>query len=123
MDLREPTPIGKNIARVQGRGYDHNYCLNQNAPGELALAASVVEPCSGRMMECWTTEPGVQFYTGNYLDHIPGKKDIIYDRQEGFCLETQHYPDSPNHPDFPSTELAPGQTYTQTTIYKFGVRA
>ena len=122
MDLLEPTPIGKNIDQVQGLGYDHNYCINQKADGELTLAASVVEPHSKRTMECWTTEPGVQFYTGNYVEHIQGKKGNIYAKQEGFCLETQHYPDSPNHPDFPSTELAPGDTYTQTTIYKFGVK-
>ncbi len=123
MDLRDPTPIGRNIDQVQGLGYDHNYCINQPAPGELTLAASVFEPHSGRTMECWTTEPGVQFYTGNYMQHIQGKSGAIYDKQEGFCLETQHYPDSPNHPDFPSTVLAPGETYSQTTIYKFGVNA
>lgn len=122
MDLRIPTLIGKNIDQVQGLGYDHNYCINQSAPGELTLAATVVEPHSGRTLECWTTEPGVQFYTGNYMDHIQGKGGAIYDKQEGFCLETQHFPDSPNHPDFPSAELAPGETYTQTTIYKIWVR-
>ncbi len=119
MDLLIPTPIGKHIDAVQGLGYDHNYCINQNAPGELTLAATVTEPESGRLLECWTTEPGVQFYTGNYLENIKGKR--LYNKQEGFCLETQHYPDSPNHPDFPSTELAPGETYTQTCIYRFGV--
>lgn len=121
MDLREPTPIGKNIGRVQGSGYDHNYCINQEAPGRLSLAAFVVEPRSGRTLECWTTEPGVQFYTGNFMDHINGRGGAVYGRQEGFCLEAQHYPDSPNHPEFPPTELAPGETYTQTTIYRFGV--
>ena len=121
MDLREPTPIGKNIDEVQGPGYDHNYCINQAEPGELTMAASVVEPRSGRTLECWTTEPGVQFYTGNFMDHIKGKGGAVYNKQEGFCLETQHYPDSPNHPEFPRTELAPGETYTQTTIYRFGV--
>lgn len=122
MDLRDPTPIGKNIDQVQGLGYDHNYCINQKAPGELTLAASVFEPHSGRTLECWTTEPGVQLYSGNYMEHIQGKGGAIYDKQEGFCLETQHFPDSPNHPDFPSTELNPGETYTQTTIYTFGVK-
>ena len=121
MDLREPTPIGKNLDEVQGLGYDHNYCLNQATPGELTLAASVVEPRSGRSLECWTTEPGVQFYTGNFVDQIKGKGDQVYRRQEGFCLEAQHYPDSPNHPAFPAAELSPGETYTQTTIYRFGV--
>jgi aldose 1-epimerase len=120
MDLREATPIGKNIDRVQGLGYDHNYCINQESPDELTLAAFVVEPRSGRTLECRTTEPGVQFYTGNFMDHIKGRGGAIYNKQEGFCLETQHYPDSPNHPEFPGTELAPGKTYTQTTIYRFG---
>lgn len=121
MDLREPTPIGKHIRDVQGQGYDHNYCINQASPGELTLAASVIEPGSGRMLECWTTEPGVQFYTGNFMDHIKGKAGMVYNRQEGFCLEAQHYPDSPNHPEFPETGLNPGETYTQTTVYRFGV--
>lgn len=120
MDLRESTPIGQNIEQVQGLGYDHNYCLNQPVQGELTLAASVVEPRSGRTLECWTTEPGVQFYTGNFMENIEGKSNRIYNKHEGFCLETQHYPDSPNHPEFPGTELAPGDTYTQTTIYRFG---
>ena len=121
MDLREPTPIGKNIDRVQGLGYDHNYCIDQETLGELTLAAFVLEPRSGRTLECRTTEPGVQFYTGNCMEHIKGRGGALYGRQEGFCLETQHYPDSPNHPEFPRTELAPGKTYTQTTIYRFGV--
>jgi len=121
MDLCVPTPIGQNISAVQGRGYDHNYCINQSAPGKLTLAATVVDPESGRTLECWTTEPGVQFYTGNFLENIRGKGGAIYNQHEGFCLETQHYPDSPNHPEFPSTELAPGETYTHTCIYKFGV--
>jgi aldose 1-epimerase len=123
MDLLLPTPLGRNIDAVQGLGYDHNYCINQTAEGELTLAASVAEPGSGRTLECWTTEPGVQLYTGNYLENIKGKNGAVYNKQEGFCLETQHYPDSPNQPEFPSTELAPGDTYTQTCIYKFGVKA
>ena len=121
MDLRVPTPIGKNIDAVQGLGYDHNYCINQAAENELTLAASVTEPGSGRTLECWTTEPGVQLYTGNYLDTVRGKGGAVHNKQEAFCLETQHWPDSPNQPAFPSTELPPGQTYTQTCIYKFGV--
>jgi aldose 1-epimerase len=121
MDLREPIPVGTHIDAVQGQGYDHNYCINQAAPGELTLAASVAEPGSGRTLECWTTEPGVQFYTGNFMDHIRGRENMIYNKQEGFCLEAQHYPDSPNHPEFPPTELTPGETYTQTTIYRFGL--
>ncbi|WP_372807528.1 aldose epimerase family protein [Pontiella sp.] len=121
MDLTSPTPIGQRIGEVQGRGYDHNYCLNKKAEGELSLAAVVTDPASGRAMECWTTEPGVQFYAANWVENVVGKGGAIYNIQESFCLEAQHYPDSPNHPDFPSTELAPGETYTQTTIYKFGV--
>jgi aldose 1-epimerase len=121
MDLLKSTPIGKNIDAVQGGGYDHNYCINQAVEGELTLAAKVIESDSGRTLECWTTEPGVQFYTGNFLENIKGKAGAVYNKQEGFCLETQHYPDSPNHPKFPSTELAPDETYTQTCIYKFGI--
>ncbi len=120
MDLLELTPIGKNIGAVQGRGYDHNYCINQAKEGELTLAAKVVEPVSGRTMECWTTEPGVQFYAANYVENITGKGGAVYNPQESLCLETQHYPDSPNHPHFPSTELAPGETYSHICIYKFG---
>jgi len=121
MDLTVPTPIGQRIDEVQGLGYDHNYCINHSEPGALTLAAEVTDPKSGRFMECWTTEPGVQFYTGNYLDGVQGKKGAVYEKQNGFCLETQHYPDSPNHANFPSTELAPGDTYTQTCIYKFSL--
>ena len=121
MDLRVPMPMGQNMAAVQGRGYDHNYCINQAVPGELTRAATVLEPESGRTLECWTTEPGVQFYTGNFLENVPGKRGAVYNQHEGFCLETQHYPDSPNQPGFPSTELAPGETYSHACIYKFGV--
>ena len=123
MDLTVPTPIGERIAEVQGLGYDHNYCLNKTAAGELSLAAVAKDPKSGRTMECWTTEPGVQFYTANHVDHVPGKGGAVYNAQESFCLEAQHYPDSPNQPNFPTTALAPGETYKQTTIYKFGVMA
>ncbi|MEE9369619.1 MAG: aldose epimerase family protein [Pontiella sp.] len=121
MDLLIPTPIGTNTDEVQGLGYDHNYCINQSAPGALTLAASVIHPESGRTLECWTTEPGVQFYTGNFLENIKGKAGAVYHKQEGFCLETQHFPDSPNQPNFSSTELVPNETYTQTCIYKFGI--
>ena len=123
MDLLTPTPIGQSIETVQGLGYDHNYCINQATPGELTLAARVVAPESGRTLECLTTEPGVQFYTGNYLDGFKGKDGQTYAKHAGFCLETQHYPDSPNRPEFPSVQLAPGETYTQTCIFKFGVEA
>ena len=123
MDLLTPIAIGQNIESVQGLGYDHNYCINQAAPGELTLAARVVDPASGRTLECLTTEPGVQFYTGNFLDGFKGKDGQAYGKHAGFCLETQRYPDSPNQPGFPSTELAPGETYTHTCIYRFGVVA
>lgn len=120
MDFRTSHAIGTNIDQTVA-GYDHNYCINPQANGALVLAAAVVEPQSGRTLECWTTEPGIQLYTGNFIDHIKGKGSSIYNRREGFCLETQHYPDSPNHPDFPTTEINPNKTYTQTCIYTFGL--
>lgn len=122
MDLREPTPIGRNINAIPGgRGYDHNYCINQAAEGELTLAVRAVEAISGRTLECWTTEPGVQLYAAGWVENVRGKNGAVYNPQEAFCLETQHYPDSPNQPEFPSTELAPGETYAHTCIYRFGV--
>jgi aldose 1-epimerase len=89
---------------------------------ELSLAANVYEPSSGREIEMWTTEPGVQLYSGNFLDKVRGKAGKIYQKRGGFCLEAQHFPDSPNQPGFPSTVLKPGERYTQTTVYKFMVR-
>ena len=123
MDLRQPTSIGKGLNHLKGAGYDHNYCLKSSPSRHPELAARVVEPHSGRMVECRTTEPGLQFYTGNYLSNISGKKGIVYNRQDGFCLEAQHWPDSPNHPEFPTTELNFGEVYTQVTEYAFGLRA
>lgn len=125
-DFNRVTAIGSRINEaddqlVLGKGYDHNFVLNKKGR-ELSLAASVYEPASGRAMEMWTTEPGVQFYTGNFLDKVHGKAGKIYDYRGGFCLEAQHFPDSPNKPSFPSTVLKPGQRYTQTTVYKFMVR-
>ena len=103
-------------------GYDHNWVLNRTGDG-LQLAARVVEPKSGRTLEVLTTEPGVQFYTGNFLDGtIKGKGGAVYNRRNGLCLETQHFPDSPNQPSFPSTILKPGQTYQSKTVWKFGSR-
>jgi aldose 1-epimerase len=100
-------------------GYDHNYVLRSGGK-ELALAARVTEPVSGRILEMFTTEPAVQLYTANFLDGtLKGKHEVIYKKQQAFCLEAQHYPDSANQPKFPSTILRPGSTYTQTTIYKF----
>ncbi len=121
MDFRAPKAIGAEIGRT-AEGYDHNYCINQPSKGELTFAAKVVEPESGRTLECLTTEPGVQLYTGNFLDNIKGKSGAVYNKQEGFCLETQHYPDSPNQPGFPSTELTPGETYAHTCVYRFGIK-
>jgi aldose 1-epimerase len=124
MDFRQPVEIGARINAddeqlVLGHGYDHNWVLNKEE-GALDIAARVIEPRSGRIMEVYTTEPGIQFYTGNFLDdRISGKEGQIYGRRGGFCLETQHFPNSPNQPDFPSTVLNPGDTYRQTTIYQF----
>jgi aldose 1-epimerase len=122
MDFNTAKAVGKDIGRVKG-GYDHNWVLNKK-PGELARIAGLTHPASGRSMEVWTTEPGVQFYSGNFLDgslqHTPG--GIKYGKHAGLCLETQHFPDSPNQPSFPGTILKPGETYRQTTIYKFSVK-
>jgi aldose 1-epimerase len=102
-----------------GGGYDHSFVVD-GYDEELKLACTVTEPVSGRIMEVWTTEPAVQFYTGNFLDgSIKGKDGKVYHKRYGFCLEAQHYPDSPNHPEYPSSELSPGEIYEQTTIYKF----
>lgn len=102
-----------------GKGYDHNWVLNKK-PDVLALAATVTEPVSGRVMEVWTTEPGLQFYSGNFLNGTDiGKGGVAYGHRSALCLEAQHFPDSPNHPGFPNTVLKPGDTYRQTTIYKF----
>jgi aldose 1-epimerase len=121
MAFTAPTAIGARIAAVAG-GYDHNYVLNGGA-GAMALAARVYEPESGRIMEISTVEPGIQFYSGNFLDGtIAGKGGRIYGRHWGFCLETQHFPDSPNRPAFPSTVLRPGETYKTTTTHKFSTK-
>ena len=104
---------------MRGGGYDHNFVLNRKGPG-LARVIRVVEPTTGRVMEVSTTEPGVQFYTGNFLDGtVTGKSGHVYRRRYGFCLETQHYPDSPNHPSFPSTILRPGREYRSKTVLAF----
>ena len=117
-DFTDPKPMGQDIAQVPG-GYDINYVLNGET-GTLRLAARVTDPDSGRVMEIRTTEPGLQFYTGNFLDgSFEGKGGVTYAKNTGFCLEAQKYPDSPNHPNFPTSTLKPGETYTQTTIHKF----
>lgn len=106
---------------ISGAGYDQNFVLNKPS-SKLGLAAEVYESTSGRVMRVYTTEPGVQFYSGNFLNGAIGKQGLAYPRRSGFCLETQHFPDSPNKPKFPSTVLRPGGRYTQTTIYQFSVR-
>lgn len=122
-DFTAPTPIGKNIKAIKAdpQGYDLNYVLAGEA-GKLRLAATVTEPTSGRVLKVHTTEPGVQFYSGNFLDgKQKGKGGVKYGQYGGFCLETQHYPDSINQKAFPSVVLEPGKTYAHTTVYGFGV--
>ncbi len=120
-DFTTPHAIGERIAQVPG-GYDHNWALNNAAP-KLHAAATVYEPTTGRTLEVTTDEPGIQFYTGNFLDGtLTGKGGTVYGKNAGFCLETQHFPDSPNQPAFPSTVLKPGDTYHSVSVYKFGVR-
>ncbi len=118
-DFRKPLPIGERIDEVPG-GYDINYILDGSAE-EKVLAAKLMDPKSGRSLEVITTEPGVQFYTANFLDGTLGSGDFTYIKHCGMCLETQHFPDSPNQPDFPSTILQPGKKFISQTIFKFGV--
>jgi len=125
-DFRAPTAVGARIGEPdeqlqRGRGYDHNFVLNREAPG-LVHAARLYDPTTGRTLDVSTTEPGVQFYAGNFLDGtITGKDDHMYGHRSGLCLETQHFPDSPNQPSFPSTILRPGEEYRSTTVFAFGV--
>lgn len=127
LDFTTSTRIGSRIddnyeQLVLGHGYDHNFVINRKGAG-LTLAARVYEPTSGRVLEVSTTQPAVQFYTGNFLDGtVTGKQGHVYKRRYGFCLETQHYPDSPNHPDFPSAILRPGEAFHQTTVFKFSAK-
>ena len=126
-DFTKSTRIGSRIDNnyeqlVLGHGYDHNFVLNRKGSG-MVLAARVYEPTTGRVLEVSTTQPGVQFYTGNFLDGtITGKDNKVYKRRYGFCLETQHFPDSPNHPSFPNTILKPGEKFHQTTVFKFSAK-
>jgi aldose 1-epimerase len=126
-DFRKSTAIGERIDASDeqlhlGKGYDHNWVLDSQG-GKLAKAAEVYEPTSGRVLQVLTTEPGVQFYSGNFLDgSLHGKGGTSYGLRSGLCLETQHFPDSPNHPDFPSTELKPGERYHTVTVYRFSAR-
>ncbi len=127
-DFRKPTPIGARVNDTSnqqikfGGGYDHNWVIDKPA-GKLGLQARVTEPETGRVLEVYSTEPGLQFYGGNFLDGtITGKKGWTYQHRNGFCMEPQHFPDSPNQPNFPSTILRPGETYKNTIIYKFDVK-
>jgi aldose 1-epimerase len=129
-DFTKPTKIGAHInddyeQLVLGHGYDHNFVIKRQGDSvrDLDLAARVYEPTTGRVLEVSTTQPGVQFYTGNFLDgSITGKHGHVYKHRYGFCLETQHFPDSPNHPDFPNTILRPGETFHEKTIFKFSAK-
>jgi aldose 1-epimerase len=126
-DFRQPTPIGARVTATNqqlefGKGYDHNFVIDKPAD-TLGVQATVFEPDTGRVLEVSSTEPGLQFYTGNFLDGtIPGKDGKPYAFRSGFCMEPQHFPDSPNQPAFPSTVLRPGQTYHNTIVYKFSAR-
>jgi aldose 1-epimerase len=123
-DFRRPTAIGARINADDeqlkfGQGYDHNWVINKPA-GKMGLMARVYEPTTGRVMEVFSTEPGLQFYSGNFLDgSITGKDRRVYQFRNGFCMEPQHFPDSPNHPRFPSVVLRPGQVYQNTILYRF----
>ena len=125
-DFRKPTAIGARIndpdkVLQYGPGYDHNWVIKKPL-GQFGLMARVTDPDSGRVMEVWSDEPGLQFYAGNFLDGtLHGKGGAVYQKRSGFCMEPQHYPDSPNKPNFPSVELKPGQTYHNTIVYKFSV--
>ncbi|HOJ69989.1 MAG: galactose mutarotase [Candidatus Hydrogenedentes bacterium] len=124
-DFTTPTAIGARVNQDDeqlkfGRGYDHNWVLDKPEPGAFSLAAILREPESGRVMEVWTTEPGIQFYCGNFMDGSNiGKGDVTYHYRNGLCLETQHFPDSPNKKQFPSVILNPGKTYSHRTVYRF----
>src|SRR5581483_5494652 len=124
-DFTTPQVIGARIGKDDqqlklGKGYDHNFVLDGGGSGTLSPAARVVDPKSGRVLQVFTTEPGIQFYTGNFLDGtIRGKGGKTYPIRSGFCLETQHFPDSPNKPAFPSVVLKPGQQFKSATVYSF----
>lgn len=126
-DFRTPKPVGQDIDADDeqirnGAGYDHCFVLNKKEEGELSFAARIEEPVSGRTMEVYTTEPGVQVYTDNWADGYKGQHGATFPRRSAICFEAQHFPDSPNHPYFPSVILKPHRHYRQKTIYKFGVK-
>ena len=127
-DFRTPKTIGQDIDAdheqiKNGAGYDHCFVLNKREEGELSFAARIMEPVTGRTMEVYTTEPGVELYTDNWADGYKGQHGATFPRRSGICFEAQHFPDSPNHPYFPSVVLNPGEQYKQKTIYKFGTTA
>jgi aldose 1-epimerase len=126
LDFRKPHKIGERIAQVEGDhfagGYDHCYILTQEKPNKMTFCADVYEPASGRTMRVETTEPGVQLYTGNFLNGSSKAFGHSYEKHGAFCLETQHFPNSPNQPEFPSTVLKPGQTFRSKTVHTFGVK-
>lgn len=121
MDFRQPHVIGQRIAEVPG-GYDHTWVLNDEKDSALQLAARLWAPTSGRILEVYTDQPGIQFYSGNMLDNDQGKQGAVYAPHDALCLETQHFPDSPNHPEFPSVVLKPGEKFESQTVYKFSNR-
>ena len=125
-DFRTPKSFGQDINADHeqikfGKGFDHNYVLNKREEGELSFAARITDPKSGRTLECYTTEPGMQLYTANYATGYKGANGCTFPYRSAVCLETQHFPDTPNRPYFPSVILRPGQTYKHKTIYRFGV--
>jgi aldose 1-epimerase len=126
-DFRTATAIGARIGQTHtqlryGLGYDHNWVLDRGGQAGLVHAARLADPSTGRTLDVSTTEPGIQFYSGNFLDGtITGKDGRVYRHRTGLCLETQHFPDSPNHPNFPTTILRPGETYRSRTVFTFGV--
>ena len=127
-DFRQPKTVGQDIDAdneqiKNGAGYDHCFVLNKKEEGELSFAAKITEPISRRTMEVFTTEPGVQVYTDNWADGYKGQNGATFPRRSAICFEAQHFPDSPNHPYFPSVVLEPDGQYTQKTIYRFGVEA
>ena len=128
LDFRSAKLIGRDIdddhEQMQfGSGFDHNFIINNSGADEIAMAASVFSPTTGRTLTVYTDQPGMQFYTGNFLNgSLVGKQGAVYQRRNAFCLETQHYPDSPNKPNFPSTVLRPGEEYKTRTVFEFGVR-
>jgi aldose 1-epimerase len=124
-DFTEMKPIGRDIAQLRespGGGYDHNYMRGNMPKVGVGLVAELRDPKSGRTMQVNTDQPGIQLYTGNYLKSVVGKGGRVYEKHAGICLETQHFPDSPNHSEFPSTTLRPGETFRSTTVYRFGAK-